>query len=105
MALYETTRVLLEQVAGEFVTVGVEWGLTVSLEKTKLLAMRKNLAPAAEDNLLLKLEEGEIATVEWFTYFGSTIRLDGEVHSEALAKVAKECRAFGCLQSAIFQNH
>lgn len=39
--LYETTRVLLEQVTGEFVKVAAEWGLTVSLEETNLLAMGK----------------------------------------------------------------
>ena len=102
VALYATTREVLEQVAREFVKTAAEWGLTVSLEKTKLLTMGKDLAP--EDNLSVQLEEGEFDTVEEFTYLGSTITRDGEVRDEVVARLAKASRAFGCLRSAIFQN-
>ena len=51
MDVYTTTRVVLKQVAGEFVRTAVKWGLTVSLERTKLLTMGKQLHP--DDGLLV----------------------------------------------------
>ena len=92
-AVYATTREVMEQVVREFVSIAAEWGLTVSLEKTKLLAMGKDLRP--EDSLAVQLEGGEISTVEEFTYLGSTITPDGEVHGEVAARLAKASRAFG----------
>ena len=102
VAVYATTREMLEQVAGVFVRTAKEWGLTVSLEKTKLLAVGRQLKP--EDSQPVKLEEGEIATVEEFTYLGSSITSDGEVHSDVVARLGKASRAFGCLRSAVFKN-
>ena len=40
-AVYATTREVLEQAAEEFVRTAVSWGLTVSLDNTKLLAVRE----------------------------------------------------------------
>ena len=102
VALYATTREKMEQVAGEFVKTAAEWGLTVSLEKTKLLTFGNDLRP--EDNLPIQLEGGEISAVEEFTYLGSTITRDGEVYREVVARLEKASRAFGCLRAAVFQN-
>ena len=102
VALYATTRVVLEQIAGEFVRTAAEWGLTVSLEKTKLLTMGKQLEP--EDSLPVQLDKGEIDTVDNFTYLGSNISRDGEIHGEVVARLGKASKAFGCLRSAIFQS-
>ena len=57
VAVYTATREMLEEVVGEFVRTAADWGLTVSLEKTKLLAMGKQLKP--EDNLPVQLDGGE----------------------------------------------
>ena len=62
VAVYATTREMLQQVGKVFVRTVKEWGLTVSLEKTKLLTVGRQLNP--EDSQPVKLEEGEIATVE-----------------------------------------
>ena len=64
--LYATTREVLEQIAREFVRTGTEWGLTVSLEKTKLLTMGVGLTP--EDSQPVQLEVGRIATADEFIY-------------------------------------
>ena len=77
-------------------------GLTVSLEKTKLITMGKQLT--SDDDLPVKLREGEIATVREFTYIGSKISKDGAFQSEVSSRLGKASRAFGCLRSAIFQN-
>ena len=57
VAVYAATREALEQVAAEFVNTAVNWGLTVSLEKTKLLTLGKQLKP--EDNLPVQLDGGD----------------------------------------------
>ena len=71
VAVYAAIREMLEKVVGEFVWTAADWGLTVSLEKIKLLTMGKWLKP--EDNLPVQLDERGIATVEDFTYLGSNI--------------------------------
>ena len=71
VAVYAATKEALEQVAAMFVNTAANWGLTVSLEKTKLLTLGKQLKP--EDNLPVQLDGGEIFTVEDFTYLGSSI--------------------------------
>lgn len=71
ITLYARTREVLEQSAGEFVRTTAVWSLTVSLEKTKILAMGKNLT--TEDSLPVQLKQKEIVTVGKFTYLGSTI--------------------------------
>ena len=100
MALYATTREVLEQVATELVKTAAEWGLRVSLEKTKLLTVGRQLKP--EDSLPVKLNEGEIGTVDDFTYLESNITRDGEVRNEVAMRLGKASRPFGCLRPAIF---
>ena len=101
-ALYTNTREEMDQVAREFVRTAAEWGLTVSIEKTKLLVVGKDMRP--EDSRPLQLDEGEITSVCEFTYLGNTITKDGEVNGEVVARLAKASRAFGYLRSAIFRN-
>ena len=90
VALYATTRVVLEHIAGEFVRTAAEWGLTVSLEKMKLLTMGKQLEP--EDSLPVQLDEGEVGTVDNFTYFESNISRDGEMRGEVVVRLARPPR-------------
>ena len=102
VAVYAATREALEQVAAEFVNTPANWGLIVSLEKTKLLTLGKQLKP--EENLPVQLDGGEIAIVIDFTYFGSSIIRDGEVRGEVSMRLRRASRAFACLRSAIFHN-
>ena len=88
----------VKSVAMTFVTTAAGWGLTVSLEKTKIMSMG---CPEAEDNRPIQLENGAIAAV---TYLGSNITNDGEIVSEVSARLGKAARAFRCLRSAIFDN-
>ena len=57
--------------AGEFVRTVAEWGLTIRLEKTKLLTMGRQLQ--LTDGLPVQLDTAKIDTVDDFTYLGSTI--------------------------------
>ena len=74
----------------------------MSLEKAKLLTMGKQLT--SNEDLPMKLEEGEIAMVGDLTYFGSNTVKDGEVQSKLSTRIGKTSRTFGGLQSAIFRN-
>ena len=76
VAVYATTTEELEQVGAEFVKTAANWGLTVSLEKTKLLTLGKQLK--LEDNLPVSLTR-ERLPLEEFTYLGSSITRDAEV--------------------------
>ena len=71
-ALYTITRKAVESVAMKFVTIAAGWGLTVSLEKTKMISMG---CPEAEDNRPIQLENGAIAAVDNFTYLGNNITM------------------------------
>ena len=97
VAVYAGTREMLEEVVGESVRTAADWGLTDSVEKTKLLTMGKRLKP--EDNLPVQLDGGEIATVEDFTCLGSNIARDGEVHGE-VAEAGQGIQGF-CLLAII----
>ena len=61
----------MEQVAEEFVRTTANWGITLILEKTKLLAVGKWLKP--KDKLPLQVDGGEIANVEDLTYLGNNV--------------------------------
>ena len=98
-ALYAVTRPAVERVAVTFVATAAGWGLTVSLEKTKLMSMG-----SPGDNVPIQLENGVIAAVDSFTYLGSNITNDGEVANEVSLRLGKAARAFGCLRSSIFDN-
>ena len=100
VAVYAATREALEQVAAAFVNTAANWGLTVSLEKTKLLTLGKQLKP--EDNLPVQLDGGEIVTVEDFTYLGSSITRDREVCGEVSMRLGRASKAFACLRSPIY---
>ena len=72
--MYATTRDSFEQATREFVLSASQWGLTVSIAKTKGMVVGKQM----EDSDVSPVQgEGEI--VENFTYLGSNITSDGEL--------------------------
>ena len=77
-----------------------EWGLTVSIKKTKARAMGERLND--DDTAPLQVEGGEIMMVEQFTY--SVMSRDGDVMEDLKARIAKASRVFGCLRNPIFRN-
>ena len=98
-ALYAVTIEALERVAVTFLTTAAGWGLTVCLEKTRLMSMG-----FPEDNMLIQLEDGVIAAVDDFTFLGSNIANDSKVANEVGARLEKAARAFGCLRPSIIDN-
>ena len=102
VAVYATTREALNQATASFVRVAADWGLTVSLVKSKVLVAGNHLEPT--DTMPIQLDGGLIDVVDNFTYLGSNITEDGELQNEVAVRIGKASRAFGCLQKSIFQN-
>ena len=100
--MYTTSRDTIEQTAVKFVREADEWGLTVSTEKTKGMAVGNSLTE--EDVAPVKVEGGEIEMVEQFTYLGSVISKDGDIMEDVKCRIAKASKAFGCLRGPIFNN-
>ena len=98
-AVYTTERDALRRSTGTLVDVANDWGLTVSMEKTKAMAIGR-----FADTSPLQLENGSIEMVDDFRYLGSVISNSCEVQKEVECRIAKAARAFGCLKKSIFQN-
>ena len=79
----------VERIAVTFVATSAGWGLTVSLEKTKLISRG-----CPGDNAPILLEDGVIAAVDNFTYLGSNNANDGKVVNEVNARSGKDASTF-----------
>ncbi len=101
-AVYTKTCEAFERSTAQLVDVATNWGLTVSMEKTKGMVVGGHVDDS--DALPVQLAGGQIEMVSDFTYLGSNITSDGEVGEDVKIRIAKAARAFGCLQRAVFQN-
>ena len=72
--------------------------MTVSIPKTKVMAMGDNLS--GEDVTPVKVNGGQIEVVEHFTYLGWILSNSGDVKS----RIVKASRVFGMLRNAVFSN-
>ena len=75
VALYTRSQGRLESVTKKFVEGAGEWGLTVSIEKTKAMAVGERLDNI--DTAPSQVEGGEIKMVEQFTHLGSVLSRHG----------------------------
>ena len=102
LGLYAASRSSFESAGKSFVKGTSQFGLTVSLPKTKGMAMGTGVGIA--DVTPLSLEGGEIEMVTEFTYLGSCLCSDGEDTREIACRIVKPSKAFGSLYYAIFMN-
>ena len=101
-ATYATTRDTFEYSAKKLLDTAKDWGMTVSIEKTK--GMVAGSTTGESDAEPLQTENGPIQMVDNFPYLGSTITSNGEITSEVSSRIAKASKAFGCLRKPIFQD-
>ena len=81
--------------------VASEWGLTLSLQKTKLMVADT----WSEENLQPIVIRGDsIEVVPEFRYLGSIVEMHGEVLKDVEDKIARASRAFGVLCRPVFQD-
>ena len=79
-----------------------QWGLTLSLAKTKLVVV---VGEGSEGELRpLVLEGGDIESVEEFKYLGSVADRRGGVRKEVGERIARASGAFGIINHSILRN-
>ena len=101
-ALLATTRYGAEQATLAYVDVAQAFGLTVSLEKTKLMVTGFDIEDA--DREPITVGESEIGCVDKFPYLGSLVSSSGRVDAEVDHRIASASRAFGALRRAVFTD-
>ena len=97
------TREALVSASKRFVRLASCFGLTVSLPKTKGLAVGPTLSE--DDVSPVSVDGGQIEMVHKFTYLGSKLSYDGEITPEVSCRIARASKAFGCLREPVFLNH
>ena len=102
VALYTSSRTVLESAALKFVENASLWGLTVSVEKTK--AMASGMGLNASDLAPLQVGSGQFEMVDNFTYLGSVLSSDCEILDDVTTRIAKASKVFGSLRGPIFRN-
>ena len=98
-ALYATSWSDLQVLSGESAACASRWGLTVSLQKTKAMAV--NCAGALPVDAPVG-ERGTFGIVCQFTYLGIVLTNDGSLDMEVSVRLAKASRVFGALLRPIF---
>ena len=100
--LLATTRGGAEQAMMSFVRVARAFGLTVSIQKTKMMVTGydvkdEEMAPILVGNDLIEC-------VESFTYLGSVVTPNARIDAEVDRRIACASRAFGALWQAVFKD-
>ena len=101
-ALVGSSREEIERAAQTLDEVASEWGLTLSLPKTKLL-----VAGMWSDNDLqpISIRGDTIESVPEFRYLGSIVEAHGEILKEVEDRIARASRAFGALCRPVFHDN
>ena len=99
-ALVCSSRENMVLAARTFDEVATEYGLTLSVPKTKLLVAGIGLTD--DDLAPLKLSGGVVEVVEYFKYLGSMVAACGGVVGEVGCRIAQASRVFGSLRSSVF---
>ena len=101
-AAVSTSRESMERAALVLEEVTSEWGLTVSVSKTKLLVAGVN----CEDTDLqpIYIRGGAIEAMTEFKYLGTIIEANGSIQEEVEDRISKASRVFGALKGPVFSD-
>ena len=102
VALLAASRIGAEKTITTYMETADDFGLTVSIPKTKLTVSGYGIEE--EDRKPIVVRGGEIECVEEFPYLGSVVMSNGRLHSEADRRIASASRAFGALRKAVFDD-
>ena len=100
-ALVCSSREGVERSARALDQVASEWGLTLSLQKTKLMVAG---TWSEEDLQPIVIRADSIEVVPEFRYLGSIVEMHGEVLKDVEDKIARASRAFGVLCRPVLQD-
>ena len=99
-ALVGISREEIERAARVLDEVTSEWGLTVSLPKTKLLVVG---ASVEEDLQPISIRDEFIEVVSEFRYLAAIVEACGGVVNDMADRIARASRAFGALCKPVFK--
>ena len=92
----------MERAAHVLDEVTTEWGLTMSLVKTKLLVVSEDGSEEAQQPIIIRGQPIEV--VDAFKYLGAVVEGKGEVLLDVEDKIARASRAFGALCRPVFND-
>ena len=102
-ALLATTRAGAVRALREYLQVAEDFGLTVSIPKTKIMAVGREVTE--DDRAPLRLDDTSvIEAVSEFPYLGSTIAASGRMDSDVEKRIAQASKAFGALRTPVFRD-
>ena len=99
-AILASTRPGAEKAALVYQQTTRDFGLTVSIPKTKHMVTGRLVEE--EDLASIVLEGGEVEAVEEFPYLGSLVDSSGNMDADVSRRVAQASKAFGALRKAVF---
>ena len=99
-ALLASTRAGAEVAVTEFQSTSSDFGLTVSIPKTKHMVAGREVEDC--DRAPIPVRGGEVASVGEFPYLGSIVATDGRVDVEVERRISQASRAFGALRKPVF---
>ncbi len=92
----------MEEGLHKYIEVADEFGLTVSIRKTKLMVTGREAT--GEDRLPIPVGADQIESVTEFSYLGLVISSSGRTHPDIDWRIAQASRAFGALRQSLFSN-
>ena len=80
-----------------------DFGLTVNIPKTKLMAVGREVTEA--DRAPLHLDDNNtVESVNEFPYLGSLIEASGRMDSDVANRISQASKAFGALRRSVFED-
>ena len=101
-ALPATTREGAEEALRKYIEVAGDFGLTVSVPKTKLMVTGREATDT--DRTPIPVGDEQIECVSEFSYLGSVISSSGRMQPDIDKRIAQASRAFGALRQPVFSN-
>ena len=101
-ALLAKTREGAENAIRMYMEVANDFGLSVSIPKTKLMVSGREAR--AEDSAPIPTGDEQVESVTEFTYLGSVISSTGRMQPDIDKRIAQASRAFGALRQPVFNN-
>ena len=97
-----TTRESIELAVEALLEVTSQWGLTVSIPKTKLMVTGAEVEEA--DLLPIQVGSQSIKAVMEFKYLGAVIDSSASIEREVCERIGRASRVFGRLRKPVFMD-
>lgn len=102
-ALLATTRAGADRSLQEYMQVAEDFGLSVSIPKTKLMVTGREVTE--EDRAPLYIDDTHmVESVCEFPYLGSVVDASGRMDSDIDRRIAQASKAFGALRKSVFSD-